>query len=61
MPDFFEIAASDFKPPQNPLLRYKVEVRYRPLVPDNVNKLHVFKCEEHIKRFMEVNGNFQTQ
>lgn len=34
--DSLAIAANNFKPPQNPLVKYEVEVRYIPFVPDNV-------------------------
>ena len=30
------VVASNFRPPQNPLLRYEIEVRYRPSIPDNI-------------------------
>eukprot|EP00253_Pinus_taeda_P010726 PITA_10726 len=36
MADSLVVAASNFKPPQNPLLRYEVEVGCRPSLPDNV-------------------------
>lgn len=36
MADSLVVAASCFRPPQNPLPRYEVEVRYRPSIPVNV-------------------------
>ena len=36
MADSLAVAASTFHPPQNPLLRYEIEVRYRPSIPDNI-------------------------
>jgi len=36
MVDFLAVAASTFRPHQNPLLRYELEVRCRPSILDNV-------------------------
>lgn len=36
MADSLGVATSNFKPPQNLLLRYEVEVEYRPSIPNNV-------------------------
>lgn len=36
MVDSLVVAARNFSPSQNPLLRYEVEVKYRPSIPDNV-------------------------
>lgn len=44
--DSLVVAASNFKTPQNPLLRYEVEVRYRPSIPDNVKHWQVFEDDE---------------
>lgn len=52
------LASSNFKPPQNPFIRYKVEVRYRPSIPDNLKYWQVFEYEEQIKHFMEAIGEF---
>jgi len=52
------VVASNFKPPQNPLRRYEVEVRYKPSLLDNVKYWQVFEDEEQIKCFMEVIGEF---
>ena len=34
--DSLAVAASTFKPPINPRLRYEIEIRHRPFIPDNV-------------------------
>ena len=44
--DSLAVAASTFHPPQNPLLRYEVEVRYRPSIPDNIKHWKVFEDDE---------------
>ena len=36
MVDSLAVAASTFCPPQNPLLRYEIDVHYRPSIPDNI-------------------------
>ena len=34
--DSLAVAANTFKPPINPRLRYEIEIRHRPSIPDNV-------------------------
>lgn len=58
MVDSLDVAASNFKPPQNPPLSYEVEVKYRPSIPDNVKHWQVLEDDEHVKRFIEVVGEF---
>lgn len=60
MNDSLAIAANNFKPPQNPLLKYEIEVRYRPSVPNNVKHCQVFEDDEKIKCFMEFIGEFSN-
>ena len=45
MVDSLAVAASNFCLPQNPLLRYELDVRYRPSIPDNVKQWKVFEDE----------------
>jgi len=60
MNDSLDIATNNFTQPQNPLLRYEVEVRYRSSVPNNVRHWQVFEDNEQIKRFMEFIGEFSN-
>ena len=60
MVDSLVVATSAFRPPQNPLLRYEVEVRYRPSIPDNIKHWQVFEDEEQMKRFLETLGEFSN-
>ena len=60
MDDSLAVAANNFHPPQNPLLRYEVEVRYRPSIPYNVKHWQVFKDEEQVKHFIETVGEFSN-
>ena len=60
MVDSLAVAASTFHPPQNPLLRYEIEVRYRPSIPDNIKHWQVFEDEEQVKRFLKIVGEFSN-
>lgn len=60
MVDSLSVAASNFKPPQNPLLRYEVKVKYKPSVPDNVKSCKVFEDDEQIKWYIEVVEDFSN-
>ena len=51
--DSLAILASNFKVPLPPKLRYDVEVKYRPSIPENVKHWKVFEDDLEIKRFME--------
>jgi len=58
MADSLAVAASTFKPPLNPRLRYEIEIRHKPSIPDNVKHWQMFEDEEHIKYFLELVGEF---
>lgn len=40
------ITGTNFKPLQNPLLRYEFKIRYKPSIPDNVRHWQVFEYDE---------------
>jgi hypothetical protein len=42
----------------HPRLRYDVEVKYRPSIPDNVKHWKVFEDDLEIKRFLETVDEF---
>ena len=46
--------------PKQTQLKYLIEVRYRPLVPENVKYWRVFHDYEEINKFMELTGEFST-
>lgn len=58
MVDSLAVAASTFRPPQNLLLRYKIKVRHKPSILDNVKHWQVFEDDEQVKRFIKVVGDF---
>jgi hypothetical protein len=53
MADSLAISASNFRIPLPPKLKYDVEVRYRPSIPNNVKHWKVFEDDFEIKRFLE--------
>ena len=59
MEDSLEVAASTFKPPINPRLRYEIELRHRPSILDNVKHWQVFEDDEKINQFLTMIGNFE--
>jgi hypothetical protein len=51
-------SVSIFKVPFPPKLRYDVEVKYRPSIPDNVKHWKVFEDDLEINKFLEVVEEF---
>jgi ribonuclease HI len=58
--DSLVVATSTFKPPFPPKLKYEVEVRYMPSIPDNVKHWRVFEEDSEIKRFIEAVDDFSS-
>jgi ribonuclease HI len=58
--DSLAISASNFKIPLPPRLRYDIEVKYRPSIPDNVKHWKVFEDDLEIKRFLETVNEFSA-
>lgn len=56
--DPLDVATSTFKPPFNPKLRYEVEIRHRPFVPDNCKHWNVFEDDQQIKGFLTMVEEF---
>jgi ribonuclease HI len=52
MADSLVVSASNFRVPLPPKLRYDVEVKYRPSIPDNVKHWKVFEDDLEIKIFL---------
>ena len=44
--NYLAVVANTFKPPINPRLRYDIEIRHRPSIPDNVKHWQVFDDDE---------------
>jgi hypothetical protein len=60
MADSLAVSASNFRVPLPPKLRYDVEVKYRPSIPDNVKHWKVFEDDLEIKRFLETVDEFSA-
>jgi ribonuclease HI len=58
--DSLVVSASNFRIPLPPRLRYDVEVKYRPSIPDNVKHWKVFEDDLEIKRFLETVDEFSA-
>jgi hypothetical protein len=58
MNDSLVVLASNFRFPLPPKIRYDVEVKYRPSIPDNVKLWKVFEDDLEIKRFLETVDEF---
>jgi hypothetical protein len=60
MADSLAVSTSNFKIPLPPKLKYDVEVKYRPSIPENVKHWKVFEDDLEIKRFMEIGEEFSS-
>ena len=58
--DSLALAATHFRIPKTTQLRYPIEVRYRPSVPDNVKQWRVFEYDIEIKIFLELTHEFSN-
>ena len=52
--------SNNFKVPLPPKLKYDIEVKYRPSIPDNVKHWKVFEDDLEIKRFLETVEEFSA-
>ena len=59
MADSLVVAASTFKPPINPRLRYEVGMRHRCSVPNNVKNWQAFEDDQQIKEIFTIAEEFQ--
>jgi hypothetical protein len=51
-------AASTFSPPTTFKLKYHIEIRYKPSIPNNIRHWQVFEDDEQIKKFLAAVGEF---
>jgi ribonuclease HI len=58
--DSLALAASNFRTPIFPNLRFEIEVRHRPSIPDNIKNWQVFKDDQEIQRFLETIDEFSN-
>jgi ribonuclease HI len=60
MVDSLVVSTSNFRVPLPPKLKYDVEVKYRPSIPDNVKNWKVFEDDLEIKIFLETFDEFSA-
>jgi hypothetical protein len=60
MVDSLVVSASNFKVPLPPKIKYDVEVKYKPFIPDNVKQWKVFEDDLEIKIFLETVDEFSS-
>ena len=58
--DSLALAATHFRIPKTTQLKYPIEVRYRPSMPDNVKQWKFFEDDIEIKRCLELTGEFSN-
>jgi ribonuclease HI len=58
--DSLAVSASNFNVPLPPKLKYDVEAKYRPSIPDNVKHWKVFEDDLEIKIFLEIVEEFSA-
>jgi hypothetical protein len=54
------VSASQFKIPLLSMVKYDVEIKYRPFVPDNVKHWKVFEDDIEIKKFLQFVDEFSA-
>jgi ribonuclease HI len=60
MADSLVVSTSNFRVPLPPKLKYVVEVKYRPSIPDNVKHWKVFEDDLQTKIFLETMDEFSV-
>jgi hypothetical protein len=58
MVDSLVVSTSIFRVPLPPKLKYDVEVKYRPSIPNNIKHWKVFEDDLEIKIFLDIVGEF---
>jgi hypothetical protein len=58
MEDSLVVSKSNFRFPLPPKIKYEVEVKYKPSIPDNVKHWKVFKDDLEMKKFLETMDEF---
>ena len=58
--DAMVVSSSVFKIPIYPNKKYEIEIKHRPVVPDNVYHWKFFDDDKQISRFMEISKEFEN-
>ena len=51
-------AATNFIPPTFLKLKYRIDMRHKPSIPNNVHYWQIFEDDEQIKQFLEIIDEF---
>jgi hypothetical protein len=60
MTDSLLVSTSNFRVPLPPILKYEVEVKYRPSIPENVKNWKVFEDDIEMRRFLDTVYDFSS-
>jgi hypothetical protein len=58
--DSLALAASNFKTTIFPNLKFEIEVRHRPSIPDNIKHWQFFRDDQQIQRFLDTIYDFSN-
>ena len=58
--DSLSLVATHFKIPKQTQLKYPIEVKYRPSIPNNMRQWRVFEDDLEINNFLELTGEFSN-
>lgn len=58
--DTFAVAASTFKVPMHPQDKYKIKMKHRPAIPDNIKHWQVFQDDDHIEKFLTLSDGYKN-
>jgi hypothetical protein len=56
--DALATSAYVFKIPIFPNIKYEIEVKHRPTVPDNIKYWHIFEDDKQVERFLQMTDEF---
>jgi hypothetical protein len=58
--DSLDLAASTFRPPLGPNIKYQVEIKHRTAIPDNIKHWKVFSDDLELQRFLHTIDEFSN-
>jgi len=58
--DSLALESSNFKTPLCSNLRYEIEVKHRPSIPENIKRWQVFNDDEELKLFLDTIDDFSA-
>ena len=58
--DTFAVAASTFKIPLHSHDKYKIKMKHRPAIPDNIKYWQGFEDDDHIEKFLTLSDGYKN-